>query len=260
MGDQISIVVFMQLLPIKTPLLQKGDDLVSLLMNHADVQDNDIVIVSSKAIATVEGAAIKLASLIVSDEARSWAEKSGLTPMFTQAIIEETVRLRGKIIGYCPKALLCELKPEGLQKGAVLAPNAGLDESNSENGYAIGWPTDPVSSVKKIRSTLTKNVAVIISDSCCRPRRIGVTAFALTACGVDPFRSEVGKQDLFGKELQITVESVADQLVTAANILMGNAAQSIPAVIIRDHQIPFTSFCGWVQGIEPEEDLFRSLF
>ena len=57
--------------------------------------------------------------------------------------------------------------------------------------------------------------------------------------------------------MTITVEATADQLATAANTLMGNAAQAVPAVIIRDHGLSFSDFCGWVPGIEKEEDLFE---
>lgn len=250
----------MLILPIQTPVLKKDDDLALILKDHRDIEDGDIVVISSKAVATVEGAVIDLGLLQITEEAKNWAKKSDLLPPFTQAILHETERLHGKIIGDCPKALLCELKPDGLAKGTILAPNAGLDESNIHKGYAVGWPHNPVAAAEHMKNTLGKNVALIISDSCCRPRRVGVTAFALAVCGIDPLRSEIGKNDLFGKELQITVESIADQLATAANMLMGNAAQSIPAAIIRDHHLPFSDFCGWVPGIEPEEDLFRALF
>ena len=74
--------------------------------------------------------------------------------------------------------------------------------------------------------------------------------------GLDPLLSQKGKTDLFGKPLKITTEAVADQLATAANFLMGNAAQSIPAVIIRDHGLTLSDWEGWIPGIEPEKDLF----
>lgn len=84
-------------------------------------------------------------------------------------------------------------------------------------------------------------------------------AFALATCGVDPFKSEIGEQDLHGKTMHITVEARADQLATAANMLMGNSAQSIPAVVVRNHGFSFSNFCGWVDGIEPEQDLFSAI-
>jgi coenzyme F420-0:L-glutamate ligase / coenzyme F420-1:gamma-L-glutamate ligase len=249
----------MELIPIRTPLIRAGDDVASILLSAADVRDGDIIVVSSKAIATAEGTAIDLRSLTVTDGAREWYIKTGRSAEFMQAVLDETQRLNGAITGHCQGALLTELRPDGLTVGSIFAPNAGMDQSNIDDGWAVGWPIDPVISAKRLREGLNRNCAVIIGDSCCRPRRLGVTAFALTVAGMDPLKSEIGSTDLFGHELRVTVEALADQLTTAANILMGNAAQSTPAVIIRDHGLPFSDFCGWVDGIEPEEDLFKSV-
>ncbi len=109
----------------------------------------------------------------------------------------------------------------------------------SENGAEVGPPP-----------------AILLSDSTCSPRRRGVTAIALACCGIDPFTNAIGTNDLYKRKMTMTMEATADQLATAANMLMGNAAQSIPAVIIRDHGLPFTDFCGWVEGMEREEDMF----
>jgi coenzyme F420-0:L-glutamate ligase/coenzyme F420-1:gamma-L-glutamate ligase len=247
----------MQILPIATDLIKEGDDLASLL--YEDLQDGDIVVVSSKAVATVEGAAIELSSLEISDEAREWSEKFGRSPEIRQAILNETKRMHGKLCPSKTDILLTELKPDGLEQGTIFVPNAGLDESNIEDGYAIGWPKDPVSSAQNLRDALKekgKDVAIIISDSGCRPRRIGVTAFALTVAGIDPLQSLVGTEDLFGKSLRVTKEAVADQLATAANIIMGNGGASIPAAIIRDHGFRLSEANMWVPGIDHDKDMF----
>jgi coenzyme F420-0:L-glutamate ligase/coenzyme F420-1:gamma-L-glutamate ligase len=249
----------MKLIPVPTPIVRAGDDLALILRAAADIEDGDIIVISSKAIATAEGAAVDLSGLNPTPEAYEWSAKTGRSPGFIQAVLDETTRLNGHVNGSCPGALLCEVRPEGLSIGTILTANAGMDESNIDPGFTVGWPHDPVMSAKRLVQGLNRNCAVIVCDSCCRPRRLGVTAFALTACGMDPLKSEVGHTDLFGRELRVTVEALADQLATAANILMGNAGQSTPAAIIRDHGIPLSSFCGWVDGIEPEEDLFRSM-
>jgi len=277
----------MLFLTIPTPVLQPGDDLAAVLRTHAALRDGDIVVLSSKAVATVEGAVIDLASMEPTAEAETWAKKTGSRgAAFIQAVLEETKRLHGRVVGACPGALLTEVKPEGLNHGTILTANAGLDESNVAKGFAVGWPKDPVASVSKLRKSLVhvlvssassvssvssslehpkqpsapaKRIAIILTDSCCRPRRLGVTAFALAVAGLDPLVSQAGRKDLFGKELRITTEAVADQLATAANFVMGNAGQSVPAVIIRDHGLTLSDFAGWVPGIEPEEDLFRGV-
>lgn len=255
----------MQLLPIHTPKLQEGDDLVSIIAQTEMLQDGDFLAISSKAVATVEGAEIDLSTVNVSDEAKEWAKRLNRnSPVeFRQAILNEVERLNGKIVSDCEHAMLAELQPSGLNEGSILAANAGMDLSNVRKGYAVGWPLDPLKSVREIRSQLQQHtcqkVGVLLTDSCCRPRRIGVTAIALTVSGFDPLPSQIGKKDLFDHTLRMTHEALADQLATAANMIMGNADQSIPAVIIRDHGIPFTEYEGWVDGIHPEEDLFKGV-
>jgi len=242
----------MHILPIHTPLIKAGDDVASILKQSMMMQDGDIVIVSSKAVATAEGAAIDLSTVTPTSDAEIWAQKTGKSAAFCQAVLQETVRMHGKVIGGVTGAMLTEVQTDAVS--TVLVPNAGLDESNIGDGYAIGWPLDPVLSVKRMSAAL--NVPIIISDSCIIPRRSGVSAFALVACGIDPVRSEIGVKDLFKHPLIMTKEAVADQLSVMGNAVMGNAAQSNPAAIIRDHQIPSSDFCGWVPGMRPERDLF----
>lgn len=271
----------MIVLPIPTPLLKPGDNLVKMIA--AEILPGDIVVISSKAVSTVEGNFVDLSALAASDEALSLAKRTGREAPFMQAALEELKRLRGKVLNAVPGAVLTEVKPDGFPEGSILTANAGLDESNAPKGFAVGWPLEPVMSVKKMRKELIElirtrktekmerekmnpsslsfasslsSIGVILSDSCCHPRRLGVTAFALAVAGLDPHASQKGKQDLFGKPLGITVEAVADQLATAANAVMGNAGQSVPAAIIREHGISFTDFSGWVPGMKKDKDLF----
>ncbi len=244
-------------MPIITKRLKQGDDLAMILGKIADFNERDILVVSSKVIATCEGAKIELKKNTPTEEAKKLSVLCHQDPHFTQAVLDEMKRMNGEVAGVSPYALLTSLKPNGMKKGRILCPNAGLDRSNVENGYVIGWPKDPVASVRKLSETL--KIPVIISDSCCAASRLGVTAFALCCCHLDPIRSEIGKPDLFGHPMLITNEATADQLATAANAAMGNADQSSPAAIIRDHGIPRSNFCGWVDGIEPDEDMFRAI-
>jgi coenzyme F420-0:L-glutamate ligase/coenzyme F420-1:gamma-L-glutamate ligase len=246
----------MLILPIRTPVIKKGDDLAAILSSCAEIQDGDIIVVSSKAVATAEGAAVDLNTLEPSPEALAWGEKSKQDPRFYEAVLRETARMNGRTIP--GEWLFTELRPTGMKKGVILAAYAGMDQSNAGEHTAVGWPHDPVHSAIALRETLGGNVGVIISDSCCHIRRAGVTAYALAVAGFNPLQSYVGKADLFGRPLRYTVEATGDQLATAANMVMGSADQSIPAVIIRDHAVPFSGYAGWVDGIEPEEDIYRS--
>lgn len=248
----------MKILPVTTGLLARGDDLAAVILKNADLKDGDIVVLSSKVIAMTESGPTDLRSLSVSAEAKAYAKQCRQDAQFTEFVLQETKRLGGKISCVSPYAILTSLRPKGMKTGRILCPNAGADRSNTGQGSAIGWPQDAAASAKKLHAALGKQAAVgvIVSDSCCHPGRLGVTAFALTVAGLDPIRSDIGTPDLFGSPLVITHEAVADQLATAANSVMGNAAQATPAAIIRGHGLPFSGFSGWVPGIEPEDDLF----
>ena len=253
----------MELFPIRTPLLAKGDDLPAILANAFPLAEGDILVLSSKTVATVEGRTTDLRTIRITDEALSWANRIDGDPAFHQAVLDETARMCGRVVGEASGTLLTELNPAGLGEGTLLVPNAGLDRSNVAEGFAIGWPRDPVASVTLLRRTIRgksgADIAVILTDSGLSPRRLGVTAFALACAGVDPLESRIGRPDLFGKHLRVTVEARADQLATAANFLMGNAGESVPAAVIRGHDLPLTDFAGWVPGIERERDLYHGI-
>ncbi len=247
----------MLILPVRTPLLSPGSDIAGAII-AAGAQPRDIMVVSSKAMATIEGSIVSLNDVTPSMEAQGYGEKTGLQPHFCEAVLRETTYRNGSVRGHCPFAILTELQPTGMT-GSILAANAGMDKSNTAAGTAIGWPKDPVTSARMLRDALGGTVAVIVSDSCCVPRRDGVSAYALAVAGMDPIIDEKGHADLFGKPLSITKEARADQLATAANVLMGNADQSCPAAIIRDHGCAMTDFAGWVPGMPREKDLFTGL-
>jgi coenzyme F420-0:L-glutamate ligase/coenzyme F420-1:gamma-L-glutamate ligase len=259
----------MQIIPVPTPLLTSGDHLAGILAARADLREGDILVVSSKALATTEGDAIDLRALRVTDAAHAWAGRCGQPAAFLQAVLDETARMHGTVSEACPQAALTELRPDGFPHGTLLTANAGLDLSNVADGFTVGWPRDPAASTARLRRDLEglifpdenvlPRIAVILSDSACKPRRLGVCAIALCASGIEPLVSLVGQKDLFGRELRMTYEAIGDQLATAANLVMGNDAQCTPAAIIRDHGLRLSPFEGWVPGIAPEEDLFRGI-
>lgn len=249
----------MHVLPLSSSLLHPGDDLAGAL-RAADIRDGDILIVSSKALATVEDRIVDLSTLTISGEAKTEAKNTGRSAAFCQAVLDETARMHGRVLGRCQGALLCEVTPDGLAHGSIMTANAGMDESNVVVGHAVGWPEDSAKSAQQLRTALEKDIAVIVTDSCCIPRRVGVTAYALACSGIDPVRSDIGKSDLYGRTLRVTQEAIADQLAVIGNAVMGNAAQATPAAIIRDHGIPFSAYSGWVPAFPHEEDLFRDLF
>src|SRR3990167_10241238 len=103
----------MLFIPIKTPLLRSGDDLASILIRAGLIQEGDIIAISSKAVATVEGRMIDLKKIQPTAEAEEWARRCSGSPAFRQAVLEETARLHGTILPGCPQAMLTEAKPDG---------------------------------------------------------------------------------------------------------------------------------------------------
>lgn len=245
----------MEFLPVRTGILSKGDVLSAAIRRACDILPDDIVIISSKAVATCEDAFVDLTTINVSDIARTEDEKTGRSPEFCQAVINEALRMNGHVAGRCPGALLCVVHPS--PSVTIIAANAGMDQSNVPDGTALGWPRDSAASAKHLASEL--GCAVIIVDSCCTPLRTGISAYALACAGIDPIRDERGKPDLFGKPLRITRDAIADELAAGASVIMGNAAQATPAVIVRNHGLPRSNFAGWIETFRPEEDLFRDV-
>lgn len=246
----------MHITPLTTGILHPGDDLAGALRAACEgaMTSEGCLVVSSKAVAVCTGNVRQLADVTLTPPALEYAKKTGRSPAFMQAVLDECERLCGTVRGWCPGALLTEVRPAGMQGGSLFTANAGMDESNVPAGTTVGWPADPAAEAKNI--WLTLGLPVIISDSVCTPRRRGVTAVALAYAGMRPLQSAVGVPDLFGRPLTITTEALADQLATAANAAMGNAGQSTPAALVTSVPLTREDAWGWVPGIAPEEDLF----
>jgi len=108
-------------------------------------------------------------------------------------------------------------------------------------GYAILYPEDSFQSAKILKSEIKKlfntENAIIITDSRLMPTRIGTTGVAIASSGVKPIEDERGKTDLFGNSIRVTQKAIADDLSSAAQLLMGECDESVPIVIIRDSNL-----------------------
>ncbi len=141
-----------------------------------------------------------------------------------------------------------------------ICANAGIDESNVEEGYATLMPIDSDQSAQKIRKNILeksgKNIAVIISDTFGRPFRMGQTNHAIGVSGLNPILDYEGTRDSFNKILRVTAIAIADELSAASELVMGKSLKC-PVAIIRDYSFKFENQP--ITGlIRPEsEDLFR---
>ena len=242
----------MQVLGIKTDLIKPGDDLADKLekaMNDADLalQDGDILVVSESTLATAEGRLVYLENVEPSPLARLMADRYEKDPREMQLILEES----DQIVGGIPGVVLT------LREG-FLYPNAGIDNSNAPPGSVVLFPSDPLASACQIRKRLAKgrSIAVIIGDSRTHPLRLGCVGVALACAGLDAVEDARGQKDLFGRELKITRKAVADNLVSAAQIVMGEGDEGIPAAIIRDAPLQLSESAEPIPSMPPQDCMY----
>ena len=138
--------------------------------------------------------------------------------------------------------------------------NAGVDESNVGGGRLTLLPVDPDRSARTIRDRLREltgqTVAVIISDTFGRPWREGLTDVALGLAGINPLQDYVGQRDRYGYELKVSVVAVADELASAAELVLGKTTD-LPVAIIRGYSYTPGDFSSAALIRDPSKDLFR---
>jgi len=152
-------------------------------------------------------------------------------------------------------------------KNKVLIPNAGIDRSNVPEGEAVLWPEKPFEAARKIRAELMEEfgvseLGVVISDSHCQPLRMGTSGIGIGWAGFEGVRDERGSKDLYGREMVYTKVAVADNLASAANLLMGETDASIPFVLVRGAPAVFSDQESGADAyfISPDECIYKGLY
>ena len=214
------------------PLIKEGDDIADLILDAMaegtiNVENGDIFVIAETIISKAEGNKINLETIKPTPKAFELAEKTGKDPHLVESIIQES----NEILKVGPDFIISETK-----HGFVCA-NAGIDESNVEDNMATPIPEDPDKSAfiirEKMENLTGKEVVVIISDTQGRAFREGAIGTAIGISGMNALWDRKGEKDLYGRELQTTSIAVADELASAASILMGQADEGIPVVVIR---------------------------
>jgi len=241
----------LQVIPVKFQKeVESNDDLVDLILASFEISDNDILVFSQKIISKNEDRILRLSSVSPSLLADGIASSYGKDPRLVELILSESKRIVRMENG----VIIVETK-----HGFVCA-NAGIDESNVEDGYATLLPNDPDRSAnllkEKIKQKTGKNVAVIISDTFGRPFRLGQTDIAIGIAGLEPILDYNGKPDTFGKIMQVTAIAVADEICSASELVMGKI-QKCPIAVIRNYN--FNSSTAKIQEMlrSDHDDLFR---
>ena len=199
----------------------------AILKQGCSINHGDIILIAETLISKSEGNFIKVDELTPSQLAIDLAEKSKKDPKLVEAILNES----NEVVKVGPKFIITETK-----HGFVCA-NAGIDESNVGEGLATPMPVDPDKSAFKIREFLEKEfgeeIAVIITDTQGRAFRFGAIGTAIGCSGISPIWKRIGEKDLYGRELETTEIATCDELASAASLIMGQADEGLPVVILR---------------------------
>jgi len=217
------------------PIIKKGDDLAELICKAAEKQrtplkDDDVIVVTHVVASRAEGNIINLDEVVPSEFAKTVAKQLDKDPALVEVILRESKAIRRMGDGH----LIVESK-----HGFVCA-NAGVDQSNVPGERIVApLPKNPDRSAQRIRRRINeltgKDVAVIISDTHGRAFREGEINIAVGIAGIVPIRDRRGETDLFGYVLRIKQTAIADELASAAELVIGQAKEGIPAAIIRGY-------------------------
>ncbi len=231
----------MELIRLQTKIFAPKFDLFSgvieaILKNKKQLSEKDILIVNSKIVAVSQGRVVSLATLPLPAKKTKAKSHYGIgteDPRFVALVQQEADTV-------VPGHMLLTIK------NGIFTPAAGIDRSNTPDGSVVLWPKDPwhvaFTLAKKLRAHFKlKNIGVVLVDSTCQPLRAGTSGVALAWAGFKGVEDVRGKKDIYKKPLTVTRKAVADNLACAAQLLMGEADEKSPLVIVRDVPAQFTT-------------------
>lgn len=237
------------------PEIVPGDDLASIIIKAVahrslSIEPGNIFVVAQKIVSKSEGKIVRLDSITPSKRAVRWAAKYNKDAR----VIELALGQAKRIVRMEKGVLIAETR-----HGFICA-NAGVDTSNTAKGTAVLLPENPDRSAQRLKGKLARkfgvSVAVLISDTFGRPWREGLVNVALGVAGIDALVDYRGTRDAGGKSLQATVIAVADELASAAELVMGKSNQ-IPVAVIRGIALAPGAGSGHDLIRPVERDLFR---
>lgn len=247
----------MRVVPVTgIPPVSPGDDLAGILAGRMaaqalDVNSDDVLVVAQKVVSKAEGAVVRIADVKPGAEALRVALSVGKDPRLVELVLEQSVR----IVRQAPGVLITETR-----HGLVCA-NSGIDASNAAGpGTVVLLPEDPDRSALGLMEAIGRRLgvspAVIISDSFNRPWRNGSINVAIGVAGIEPLDDRRGERDDAGRELKSTLVSVADEIASAAQLVMGESG-GIPAALVRGLKLQKSNAGSRSLIRGPARDLFR---
>ncbi|NHJ86715.1 MAG: coenzyme F420-0:L-glutamate ligase [Asgard group archaeon] len=248
----------MNIIPLNNfPMINQDDNIPEIIIetlerNNINIEDNDIFVIAQSIISRAEGRLVKLDDIIPSAFAKEIAKNDNKDPRHVEIILQEAKNIWKNRNG----VLITETK-----HGFVCA-NSGVDKSNVlKEDYVSLLPINPDISAKEIRKYIKlktkKDVGIIISDTHNRPFRLGAINIAIGCSGINPIKDYKGKKDLVGYELKTTSISVADQLCSAAGLLMGEGDEGLPVILIRGYNFEKAEISATELVRPVERDYFR---
>jgi coenzyme F420-0:L-glutamate ligase / coenzyme F420-1:gamma-L-glutamate ligase len=217
-------------------MVEPGDDLGAITIaalrdNSLVPEDGDVLVVAQKIVSKAERRYVDVATVRPSERAIALAAEVDKDPRFVEVVLSEATR----VVRHRQGLLIVEHR-----LGFVMA-NAGIDHSNvaaqDDGERVLLLPVDPDGSAHTLRQRLMDvfgvGIGIIISDSFGRPWRKGTVGVAIGAAGLPAFVDLRGQPDLFGRELLVTETGFADEIAAAAGLLMGQADEAIPIVLVR---------------------------
>jgi coenzyme F420-0:L-glutamate ligase/coenzyme F420-1:gamma-L-glutamate ligase len=240
------------------PAIQPGDDIAAILTEalaatRREVRDGDVLVVTHKIISKAEDRYRSLADVTPSAEARTLAAETGKDAALVEVVLSES----RQVLRSRPELIITEHR-----LGLVMA-NAGIDQSNigGDGARVLLLPEDPDASAAALRSALQARVgidmAVVVSDSVGRAWRNGVVGLAIGAAGIPALQDLRGRSDLDGRSLKVTQVGLADEVASAAELLMGEADEGVPAVLVQGVRWREAPVAAAALIREPGQDLFR---
>lgn len=245
-------------IPLKgIPIIQPGDDLVGFTLDSLNSmglspEDKDIYVYSHVIVSRSEGKLVDLNDVEPSQAAINYAEFTGKDPKIVEVVLRESRAIRRM----APGVIIAET-----HHGFVCA-NAGVDKSNVPGETIVApLPDDPDRSAIDIRLSLKertgRNVGVIICDTHGRPHRDGEVNVTIGASGFEVIRDRRGEKDLFGYELKVKRTAVADELASAAELVIGQSNEAVPAALIRGYDLELSEDSNASQLVRHrDKDLF----
>lgn len=256
----------MHLIPLKSRIIEIKDNLIRIVLEILEqkkllLQEKDILVITSKVVALAEGRVVNLNKVKVTEAVQTIPEAR-----FVQSLGKKSAAFKQLVLDEADQFLDGENVYLTL-KDKILIPHSGIDLSNAPEGMAILWPEDSFASAEKICQFMKNkfnlnDFGVVIIDSHCQPLRTGVVGIALGWHGIEGIEDERGQKDLYGKTLNVTQKNSADQLASAASLLMGEGSESIPFVLVQNAPIRFSKkrFNPDAYYFAPADDLFAGIY